>query len=90
MAKSKALNRTDNQHKFDALRERFSALTFERQTITRENGTLQLAFEFSLDDQYRFRPTLEIPERSFLDWDGIPVEQIAKYTGLTAEEIGAL
>lgn len=76
MAKSKALNRTDNQHKFDALRERYSALTFERQTVTKGNGTLQLALEFSLDDQYRFHPTLEIPTRPFFDWDGIPMEQI--------------
>jgi hypothetical protein len=70
------LKRTDNQSKFDALREEFSTFTFERQTVKRENGTLSLAFDFNLDDRYHFRPTLEIPARSFFDWDGIPEEQL--------------
>jgi len=70
------LKRTDNQSKFDTLREEFSTFTFERQTVKRENGTLSLVFDFNLDDRYHFRPTLEIPTRSFFDWDGIPVEQL--------------
>lgn len=68
------MKRTDNQSKFDALRKEFSTFTFERQTVRRENGGLSLAFDFSLDDRYHFRPTLEIPARSFFDWDGIPEE----------------
>ena len=70
------MKRTDNQHKFDALREKFSTFTFEKQTVKRENGQLFLAFDFNLDDRYRFRPTLEIPARSFFDWDGILEEQL--------------
>ena len=70
------MKRTDNQHKFDALRDEFSVFTFEKQTVTRENGRLSLAFDFNLDDRYHFRPTLEIPARSFFDWDGIPEEQL--------------
>ena len=70
------LKRTDNQSKFDALREDFSVFTFEQQTVRRENGTLSLAFDFNLDERYRFRPTLSIPARPFFDWDGIPEEQL--------------
>lgn len=70
------MKRTDNQHKFDALRDEFSVFTFEKQTVTRENGRLSLAFDFNLDDRYHFRPTLEMPARSFFDWDGIPEEQL--------------
>jgi len=70
------LKRTDNQSKFDTLREEFSTFTFERQTVKRENGILSLAFDFNLDDRYHFRPTLEIPARSFFDWEGIPAEQL--------------
>ena len=76
VAKYEVLNRNDNQSKFDALRERFSVFSFENQLVKRENGTLSMAFEFSLDSQYRFRPTLEIPARTFFDWDSIPMEQI--------------
>ena len=68
------MKRTDNQSKFDALREEFSTFTFERQTVRRENGGLSLAFDFNLDDRYHFRPTMEIPARPFFDWDGIPEE----------------
>ena len=70
------MKRTDNQSKFDALRKEFSTFTFERQSVTRENGTLRLAFDFNLDDRYHFRPTLEIPARPFFDWDSIPCEQL--------------
>ena len=70
------MKRTDNQPKFDALRETFSTFTFESQTVTRENGTLRLSFNFNLDDRYHFRPTLEIPARPFFDWDSIPMDEL--------------
>lgn len=70
------LKRTDNQPKFDALRKAFSTFTFESQTVTRENGTLRLSFNFNLDDRYHFRPTLEIPARPFFDWDSIPMYEL--------------
>ena len=76
VANYEALNRIDNQHKFDSLRERFSTFTFESQSISLENGALHLAFEFHLDDQYRFRPTLTIPARTFFDWDSVPTAQL--------------
>ena len=80
------MKRTDNQQKFDALREEFSTLTFERQTVRLENGTLSLAFDFNLDDRYHFSPTLEIPSRPFFDWDGLPkdrLEALAFQIGMT-------
>ena len=70
------MKRTDNQPKFDALREAFSTFTFESQTVTKENGTLRLSFSFNLDDRYRFYPTLEIPARPFFDWDSIPMDEL--------------
>lgn len=70
------MKRTDNQPKFDALRETFSTFTFESQTVDRENGTLRLSFSFNLDDRYHFRPTLEIPARPFFDWDSIPMDEL--------------
>ena len=80
------MKRTDNQQKFDALREEFSTFTFERQTVRLENGTLSLAFDFNLDDCYHFSPTLEIPSRPFFDWDGLPkdrLEALAFQIGMT-------
>ena len=70
------MKRTDNQSKFDTLRDTFSTFTFERQTVKLENGVLSLAFDFTLDDCYHFQPTLEIPARPFFNWDAIPAEQL--------------
>jgi hypothetical protein len=70
------LKRTDNQSKFDTLRDTFSTFTFERQTVKLENGVLSLAFDFTLDDRYHFQPTLEIPARPFFSWDAIPANQL--------------
>ena len=58
------------------MRKEFSTFTFEKQSVSRQNGTLSLAFDFNLDDRYHFRPTLEIPSRPFFDWDGIPEEML--------------
>ena len=35
-----------------------------------------MAFDFSLDDRYHFRPTLEIMPRPFFSWDSIPEAQL--------------
>lgn len=70
------MKRTDHQAKFGALRQEFSTFNFVKQTVTRAEGKLSLAFDFSLDDRYFFRPTLEIPARPFFDWDAIPDEQL--------------
>ena len=70
------MKRTDNQSKFDTLRDTFFTFTFERQTVKLENGVLSLAFDFSLDGRYHFQPTLEIPVRAFFSWDAIPAEQL--------------
>ena len=80
------MKRTDNQSKFDALRKEFSTFVFEKQTVKKENGALHLAFDFNLDDRYHFRPTLEIPARSFFDWDSLPeaqLEALAFQIGMT-------
>ncbi len=59
------------------MRHEFSTFTFVKQPVTLATGTLSLAFDFSLDDRYHFRPTLEIPSRPFFDWDSIPEAQLA-------------
>ena len=70
------MKRTDNQSKFNALREAFSTFTFERQTVSTADGALSLAFDFSLDDRYHFHPTLVIPARPFFHWEAVPAEQL--------------
>lgn len=70
------MERIDSHYRFDDLRKEFSVFTFEKQELKCENGVLTLAFEFNLDDRYRFRPTLSISPRAFFDWGSIPKEQL--------------
>lgn len=70
------LKRTDNQQRFDALRERFQTLTFYRQEVKLVDGTLSLTFHFDLDNRYAFRPTMCLPARPFYHWETIPMEQL--------------
>lgn len=70
------MKRTDNQARFDALRHEFGTFTFVKQTVTRAEGKLSLAFDFNLDDRYFFHPTMEIPPQPFFDWGSIPEEQL--------------
>lgn len=70
------MQRSDNQHKFDTFRQQFGTFTFTKQEVKVADGGLSLAFEFSLDGQYDFRPTLTVPARPFFHWEQIPFEQL--------------
>ena len=70
------MKRSDNQYKFDALRQQFSTFTFESQEIALKDGALHLAFSFNLDGKYHFTPSLTIPARPFYHWDLFPEEQL--------------
>ncbi|MBO7084158.1 MAG: hypothetical protein J6W30_09970 [Bacteroidales bacterium] len=70
------LKRSDNQQRFDDLREEFKNFTFYQQEVTLQDGVLSMTFHFSLDECYHFHPTLTIPARPFYHWDSIPMEHL--------------
>lgn len=70
------LKKSDNQYKFDALREQYTTFTYESFEVKREQGALHLAFSFSLDGKYRFAPTLSVPMRSFFHWEKMAEDQL--------------
>ena len=70
------LKRSDNQQRFDDLREQFKNFTFYRQEVCVDQGVLDMTFHFSLDDRYYFHPTMRIPSRPFYHWESIPMEQL--------------
>jgi hypothetical protein len=70
------LKRSENQQRFDALREQFKSFTFCQQEVKLEDGVLSMTFHFSLDDRYDFYPTLAIPSRPFYCWETIPQAQL--------------
>ena len=70
------MKRSENQQRFDALREQFKSFTFCQQEVKLEDGVLSMTFHFSLDDRYDFYPTLTIPSRPFYRWETIPQTQL--------------
>lgn len=70
------LKRSENQQRFDELREQFKSFTFCQQEVKLEDGVLSMTFHFSLDDRYDFYPTLTIPSRQFYRWETIPQAQL--------------
>jgi len=57
-----------NQEKFDKFRDKFNCLTFEKFTsVLTPDKTLEVVFEFNIDETVFFRPTLKIPYRPFYD-----------------------
>lgn len=70
------MKRSDNQQRFDALREQFKSFTFYQQEVDLRDGVLNMTFHFSLDERYFFHPTMSIPVRPFYRWESIPREQL--------------
>ena len=70
------MKRSENQQRFDELREQFKCFTFYQQEVKLENGVLSMTFHFSLDDRYYFHPTLTIPSRPFYHWETITRAQL--------------
>lgn len=70
------LKRSENQQRFDELREQFKSFTFCQQEVKLEDGVLSMTFHFSLDERYDFHPTLTIPSRPFYRWETIPKKQL--------------
>ena len=66
----------DSQTKFIQLREQFPRFVYQSYTFRIEKATLFLKFKFSLSDQYTFEPELEIPARSFYDWEVLSPAQM--------------
>ncbi|MCK9451073.1 MAG: hypothetical protein M0Q90_05230 [Bacteroidales bacterium] len=66
----------DSQTKFIQLRERFPLFVYQSYTFRIEKATLFLKFKFSLSDKYIFEPELEIPARSFYNWEALSPAQM--------------
>lgn len=64
-----SLKSADQQQKFFQLREKYPYFVFQSYQIKQTNGSLKLIFNFNLADTLHFSPEIEIPFRSFYDWN---------------------
>lgn len=67
----------ENQIKFLKLREQFPRFVYESYTFRLENGVMSLKFKFVLSDTYTFEPQIEIPARSFYNWERLSTAQLS-------------
>ena len=65
-----------DQNKYNSLREEYGFFRFQRYDYTLENDTLSAKFYFSLNDEYFFTPSFQIPQRKFYNWANISKSQL--------------
>lgn len=65
-----------DQNKYNSLREEYDFFRFQRYDYTLEKESLSVKFYFSLNDEYFFTPSFEIPERKFYDFKNLDNNQL--------------
>lgn len=65
-----------DQNKYNELRKKYDFFRFQRYDYTLNNERLSVNFSFSLNDEYFFTPSFEIPQRSFYKWSQLSENQL--------------
>ena len=60
------MDKSDNYHKYNKFRKQFKRFTYESFDFKRSSECLEVSYNFNLDNKYFFRPTLNIPIKSFM------------------------
>ncbi len=65
------MDKINNHNKFVSLRNKYPCFVYENFSVKRTKTALQADFHFDLAGAYTFRPRIEIPARSFYDFDAL-------------------
>ncbi len=68
------MNKSNNHKKFLALRKDHPYFVFQSYSIFRTKTSLRVKFLFDLAGKFVFEPELEIPDRSFYNWQAMSEE----------------
>ena len=60
------MDKSDNYHKYNKFRKQFKRFTYESFDFKKTSECLEISYNFNLDNKYFFRPTLNIPIKSFM------------------------
>jgi hypothetical protein len=63
------LNIQNRHQKFNELRERYTSFTFESYHYEEDSYGLRIGFEFNLNDEFRFTPSMCIPKKDYYHWE---------------------
>jgi hypothetical protein len=61
--------KNDNYNKFIKFRKEFKRFTYDSYEIKKDSEQLHISFNFNLDNKYFFRPSIQIPLKSFISAD---------------------
>lgn len=70
------MSRVDNFHKFHNLRNQYKRFVYESFDYRITSDFLDISFNFNLDNKYFFRPSLNIPLKSFIIIDKLTSEKL--------------
>ncbi len=65
------MDKINNHNKFLSLRNKYSYFVYEGFSVNRTKTSLHAEFHFDLGGAYFFHPAIEIPARSFYDFDAL-------------------
>lgn len=65
-----------NQEKYIELRKKYDFFRFQRYDYTLDNDTFFVKYSFSLNDEFFFYPSFEIPTRKFYKWNQMTENQL--------------
>lgn len=72
------MDKKDNFNKYLKLRKQFKKFSYESFEFSRLEKSIEIAFNFNLDNIYYFRPVYTIPLKSFISSDSLSEEKLAE------------
>jgi len=70
------MEKSDNFHKYLKFRKQFKKFTYESFDFRKEKDSLEISYNFHLDNKYYFRPSLSIPLKGFMNTDNLSEEKL--------------
>jgi len=61
------MNKQDNFYKYTSYRNKYKFFSFEKYSYSFSDSCLHIKYDFNLADVYHFKPTINIPEKDFLN-----------------------
>jgi hypothetical protein len=73
------MDRSDNYHKFIKFRNQYKRFVYESFDFKRTSEELSISFDFNLDNKFFFRPSIQIPLKSFTIIDNLSDDKLRNF-----------
>jgi hypothetical protein len=73
------MDRSDNYHKFTKFRNQYKRFVYESFDFKRTSEELAISYNFNLDNKYFFSPSIQIPLKTFANFDNLSDEKLRNF-----------